>query len=181
MKKILLIIPLFTILFLTSGCDKMMNTPTKRVEEFLGKYQVLDSSVLTNLDEVVDDSTYSEDLKKDYKDLMHKQYQNLSYKIKNEDVDGDRARVIVEIEVFDYEDAIDDADDYIKEHPEEFEGENGLSSKEKQDEYRLKAMKATTDKANYTIDFNLVKDDKKWVLEQISDIDLQKIHGLYED
>ena len=42
-------------------------------------------------------------------------------------------------------------------------------------------MKSTTDKANYTITFSLVKDNKKWVLEKISDDDLLKIHGLYED
>ena len=38
-----------------------------------------------------------------------------------------------------------------------------------------------TDKASYTINFSLVKDNKKWVLEKISDSDLEKIHGLYED
>ena len=39
MKKII-IIGLGILLF--TGCDDVMNTPTKRVEEFLGKYQTMD-------------------------------------------------------------------------------------------------------------------------------------------
>ena len=42
-------------------------------------------------------------------------------------------------------------------------------------------MKEVTDKASYTINFNLIKDNKKWVLEKINNSDLEKIHGLYED
>ena len=41
----------------------------------------------------------------------------------------------------------------------------------------LKEVKATT---NYTITFKLTKEDKTWKVEDISDIDMQKIHGLYE-
>lgn len=172
MKKILMIISL---LFLVTGCNDMMNTPTRRVEEFLGKYQAIDSSVLTELDSVVDESDYSDEYKEEYKELMIKQYQNLSYKIKNEQTDGDNATVIVEIEVFDYNNALNEASDYIEEHPEEFEEEEDI------EHYKINAMKEVTDKASYTINFSLVKDNKKWVLEKISDSDLEKIHGLYED
>ena len=51
MKKILSI---FTLLLLVVGCGNMMNTPTKKVEEFLSKYQTMDEKVLTQLDEVID-------------------------------------------------------------------------------------------------------------------------------
>ena len=78
-KKILM---LAVSLVLLTGCNDMMNTPTKRVEEYLGKYQILDSTVLTELDDVVDNSNYSDEYKEEYKELMIKQYQNLSYKIK---------------------------------------------------------------------------------------------------
>ena len=74
-KKIILL----GMLLLITGCNDMMNTPTKRVEEYLGKYQILDSTVLTELDSVVDNSTYSEAYREEYKELMIKQYQNLSY------------------------------------------------------------------------------------------------------
>ena len=172
MKKILL---LLVSLILITGCNDMMNTPTRRVEEYLGKFQILDSTVLTELDEVVDNSDYSEDYKEEYKELMIKQYQNLSYKIKNEQTDGDTANVIVEIEVFDYNNALSEAEDYIDEHESEFQ------NKEDIDHYKINAMKEVTDKASYTINFSLVKDNKKWVLEKINDSDLEKIHGLYED
>ena len=178
MKKILL---LLVSLILVTGCNDMMNTPTRRVEEYLGKYQILDSTVLTELDNVVDNSDYSEDYKEEYKELMIKQYQNLSYKIKNEQTDGDNATVIVELEVFDYNNALKEAEDYIDEHSNEFESDDKETSQEKIDHYKINAMKEVTDKASYTINFSLIKDNKKWVLEKINDSDLEKIHGLYED
>ena len=113
MKKILL---LLVSLILVTGCNDMMNTPTRRVEEYLGKYQILDSTVLTELDNVVDNSDYSDEYKEEYKELMIKQYQNLSYKIKNEQTNGDTASVIVELEVFDYNNALEEAEDYAKEN-----------------------------------------------------------------
>ena len=112
---------------------------------------------------------------------MIKQYQNLSYKIKNEQTNGDTANVIVEIEVFDYNNALSEADDYIDEHESEFVDDEDETRKEKIDHYKINAMKEVTDKASYTINFSLVKDNKKWVLEKINDSDLEKIHGLYED
>ena len=178
MKKILL---LLVSLFLVTGCNDMMNTPTRRVEEYLGKYQILDSTVLTELDNVVDNSDYSKDYKEEYKELMIKQYQNLSYKIKNEQTDGDTATVIVELEVFDYNNALSEAEDYIDEHESEFVDDEDETRDEKIEHYKINAMKEVTDKASYTINFSLIKDNKKWVLEKISDSDLEKIHGLYED
>ena len=158
-----------------TGCNDMMNTPTRRVEEYLGKYQILDSSVLTELDSVVDNSDYSDQYKEEYKELMIKQYQNFSYKIKNEQTNGDTANVIVELEVFDYNNALNEANDYIEEHLDEFKSDAKI------EHYKINAMKEVTDKASYTINFSLVKDNKKWVLEKINDSDLEKIHGLYED
>ena len=100
MKKILIGLSL---LLLITGCTSTMNTPTKKVEEFLGKYQSMDSEVLAQLDQVIsDDINMSDDQKSEYRSLLEKQYQNLSYKIKNEEIDGNKATVDVEIEVYDY-------------------------------------------------------------------------------
>ena len=107
MKKIILAV---TALFLFTGCGDMSNTPTKKVEDFLGKYQSMDSAVLSQLDDIIKtDGEMEEDQKTDYKSLMERQYQNLSYKIKNENIDGDRATVETEVEVYDYRSAIDKA------------------------------------------------------------------------
>ena len=170
------------LLVVVAGCSNTMNTPTSKVEEFFSKYQNMDDDVATQLDQVLkDDTTMSDEQKEKYRALMEKQYQNLSYKIKSEQTDGDNATVIVELEVFDYNNALSEAEDYIDEHESEFADDEDETRDEKIDHYKINAMKEVTDKASYTINFSLIKDNKKWVLEKISDSDLEKIHGLYED
>ncbi len=206
MKKILLILCLGLLFF--TGCNNTLNTPTKKVEEFLGKYQSMDSEVLAQLDNVIsNDATMSDDQKKEYRSLMEKQYQNLSYKIKDEDIKDDTATVDVEIEVFDYATSISKSLDYYNEHKDEFaddakatideddsdndEGDNNTDDKDDKDanevedskyiDYKIKQLKNVTDRIKYEITFNLTKEDDEWKIENISDIDRQKIHGLFEE
>ena len=181
MKKIRSYLVGILVVFLFTGCSDMMNTPSGRVEEFMAKYQTMDSDVLEDLDKIVDkESDYDGDHKEEYKRLMQKQYQNLSYKIKDEKIDGNEAIVEVEIEVFDYASAKEDAEDYIDNHEEEFTNDEEESAKYKEDEYILKQLGTTTDKINYTITFYLTSDDEKWELQQLKDSDIEKIHGLYQ-
>ncbi len=205
MKKILV---LFSIaLVLITGCSTNMNTPTAKVEEFLSKYQTMDNEVLEQLKTVIkSDKTMSEEQKLEYRGLMEKQYQNLSYKIKNEKIDGDTAVVDVEIEVYDYATSIKKSQDYYMEHEDEFlddENKNNDSDSgeiiggavedaseaiedmftetSKFIDYKIKQLKDVTDKAKYDITFHLNKNEEnEWVLEDISDADRQKLHGLYE-
>lgn len=179
MKKIwLLLIPIVFIV----GCMNVMNTPTKRVEEFFAKYQTMDKEVLNELDTTLEnDENLGKENKAEYKALMEKQYQNLSYKIKNETVNGNSAVVDVEIEVFDYAKAITRADKYILEHEEEFKDKDGNIDNNKFMKYKIRKMKKVTDKAKYTISFDLEKDDNLWRLSPISDTDINKIHGLYNE
>ncbi len=215
MKKLLCILSLSLLLF--TGCSNMMNTPTERVEEFLGKYQSMDSEVLAQLDSVISsDTTMSDEQKKEYRALMEKQYQNLSYKITNEEIDGDNATVDVEIEVFDYATSVAESRKYYEENKDEFkEGAEATidtdddvkndndaddaedSNEEDKDDtkkdtttepedskyidYKIKQLKDVTDKVKYEITFNLTKENGKWKIEDISDMDRQKLHGLYED
>lgn len=177
MKKILLIIMMLATLV---GCESVMNNPTKRVEAFLNKYQVMDKEVLDQLDSTLkSDDTLSESQKKDYKDLMKKQYQNLTYTIKDEEVNGDNATVKVEIEVYDFNKAMKKADDYLNEHQDEFKNEENNIDNVKFMDYRIKEMKNTNEKVKYTIDFTLTKKDNKWQLDDIDEITRQKIHGIY--
>ena len=37
------------------------------------------------------------------------------------------------------------------------------------------------DKITYTITFTLTKEDDEWTLDDITDIDRQKIHGIYDN
>ena len=212
MKKLFLV--LLISLFLVTGCGNDM-TPTGAVEDFLGKYQSMDSEVLAQLDSVIsNDANMSDDQKKEYKTLMERQYQNLSYKITNEEIVDDTATVDVEIEVFDYATSIKKSSEYYNENRDMFEevrnsgsDKNNNTTSDKDDvdnnashegnvntddgnileetkeyiDYKIKQLKDVTDKVKYTITFNLSKKDDKWVVDDISDMDRQKIHGLFED
>ena len=201
MKRLIIVLSLF-VLFVT-GCGNTMNTPTGKVEEFLGKYQSMDSEVLTQLDKVIsNDTTMNDQQKKDYQSLMEKQYQNLSYKIKEEDIDGDEANVLVEIEVFDYANSIVKSREYYNEHKDEFENNANKDEKEENvDEendtslgdvvediidsafidYKITQLKDVTDKAKYELNFHLTREDGEWKIDDLDDVDRQKIHGLFEE
>lgn len=178
LKKILLVI---TVLFLTVGCDNMMNAPTKKVEQFLSNYQTMNEDVVGQLDDVLEDSgNFTESQREQYRELMKKQYKNLSYKIKEETEDGDTATVEVEIEVYDYGKAISQSETYLTTNRDEFINleTNEIDTKKFLD-YKIKQIEDTKDKVTYTINFTLTKVDDEWKLNNISDIDRQKIHGLY--
>lgn len=177
MKKI--IVFLLT-LFLFTGCDNVMNTPTKRVEEFLNKYQRMDEEVLTQLDDTLkEDLTLNDTQKDSYRDLMKNQYKNLVYTIKDETVDGDNATVTVEIEVYDYNKASKEADEYLVANQSEFLLEDGSVDNVKFMDYKINQMKDTNEKVKYTLELTLTKKDDKWVMDDITEMDRQKIHGIY--
>lgn len=178
MKKLAL---LFMSIFLLTGCTSLMNTPTDKVEEYLDKYKTVDNEIVDQLEKVVDEvGTMNRDNKDKYKELMKKQYQNLSYKIKDETIDGDKATVETEIEVYDYKTSMDTSDRYLSEHNDEFLKEDKTVDNDKFMTYKLEALEKVKDKVTYTINFSLTKDkDGKWKLDEISDTDRLKLHGLY--
>ena len=180
MKKLFFVVVL---LFLfTTGCGDMSNTPTMKVEDFLGKYQSMDSDVLAQLDDVIkEDIEMDDDAKTEYKSLMEKQYQNLSYKIKNETINGDNATVDVEVEVYDYRNAIAKAEEYRDKNKDEFLDDDKNDDISKYIKYKIEELKKVSDKRKYSITFNLHKDDGEWILDDISDSDREKLHGLYQD
>ena len=179
MKKL---IAMLLCLIALTGCNNVMNTPTKEVEEFLGKYQTMDDKVIGQLDDVLKtDTTMSDKQKEDYKSLMKKQYQNISYKIKDETVDGEHASIVVELEVYDYAKAMKNADDHLKQNASTYVKEDGSTDDEKFMDYKIGQMKDMKDKVTYTITFTLTKKDDVWKLDDITDIDRQKIHGIYSN
>jgi len=176
MKKLLAILAV-AFLILT-GCENTMNTPTSKVEEYLGKYQKLDKGVLEELDDVLKKETsMSEEQKKEYRTLLEKQYQNLNYKIKNEDIDGDTATVDVEVEVLDYQTTIDKSKEYYAEHKDEFTKEKSKDDnkdKEKTDNKVEEAVEDVKDKAED------VKEDVEEKIDDISSFIDYKIKELKE-
>lgn len=198
-KKILFLSSLVIFSLFIVGCGmKDMDSPTSVVEGFLGKYQSMDSSVLSQLDSIIsNDTSMNDDQKKDYKTLMERQYQNLSYKIKDEEIDGDVATVDVEVEVFDYASSINTSREYFKDHQDEFKSDdswNGDLENENGEvvggviddlavfiDFKIKELMDVTDKTKYDITFYLSKKDDKWVLDDLNDSDREKIHGLFDE
>lgn len=179
MKKILIYLSLVIIIFLTVGCQ-MDNTPTKKVETYLNNYKSLDETVLTQLDTVVNaDVLMSATQKTSYKDILKKQYEDLTYTIKDETINGDTATVKVEVEVYDFYKLTKESDNYYTTNPNEFKDDAGNITESKYIDYKLNKMKDYKERVTYTIDFYLKKVDKTWVLEDISEDVRQKIHGLY--
>ena len=113
MKKVLYL--LIGIVLLT-GCSctaDMGNTPTKKVEEYLNKYQTNDADVTNDLNDVLtNDTTLTDEERNNYNDFMKKHYQDLQYEIKDEKIDGDTATVEAEITVRSYADAINNANQH---------------------------------------------------------------------
>lgn len=177
MKKILLFI---LSIFLLTGCDTLMNTPTKRVENLLSKYQTQDEEVLTQLDDTLRDETLLNNEQKDrYRNLMTKQYKNLAYTVKNETIDGKTAVVEVEIEVYDYNKAITASEDYLLNNASEFQDDIGQVNNTQYNDYKITQMEGVKDKVTYTINFTLSKVDDKWLIDDLTETERMKIHGLY--
>lgn len=171
MKKILV---LFMSLLIFTGCDTNMgNTPTKAVEDFLGKYQTNDSDVISDLNDVLASLIDLTDKDQDnYREFMKKHYQDMQYTIKDETIDGDKATVETEITVRNYADAYNNAEEYYMNHKDEFNDKSYA-------EYRLNKLKEVTNMETYTIDFKLTKEDGKWTVDDLSDEQESKLNGFY--
>ena len=179
MKKML--IAFIMVLFLTGCNNDLMNTPTKRVETMLNNYVTLDEEVVDDLDNtLLEETVMTNEQKSRYKDILKRQYQNLSYEIKDETIDGDTATVEVEIEVYDYRKIIDAADDYLNNNQDEFLTEDGTTTDiSKFNDYKLDLLEEAKDKVTYTLNLTLKKVDDKWTLDDLTDTEISQIHGLY--
>ena len=159
MKKI---ITLLSVVILT-GCTTLdiSNTPTKKVEEFLNKYQILDEEVLKELDNVIDSKTkLNAENKKEYRELIKKQYKDMQYNIKETTIDGDDATVTAEIIVKDYTKIINEAENYKRENMKEFY-ENEIYNDNLYKKYLIEKLKDAKDRVTYTVEFKVHKQNRK--------------------
>lgn len=181
MKKIVLLISILILTACSFSIDDIDNTPTKQVEKYLNSYQSLDKGVISDLDIVVERETnFNLEQKNRYRILMKKNFQNMSYTIKEETVNGDSAEVDVEISVYDYYKVNKQADNYLLENKDEFI-KDGVYNEERFIDYKLDKMSKNTDKVKYTIYFNLSKDNNgDWRLDEVSEADEEKILGIYQ-
>lgn len=178
MKKFL--VTMFVILL--SACSLInMNSPKEKVKELLDKYKNQDTTIIGQLDNIIS-SEYSGNYKDRYKKLMLNQYKNMEYKITDEIIDGDTAIVTVDVTVYNYSSAIDSANEYLKNHEDEFynnkEEEKAIDN-DKFLDYKLDLLEETNDRKTYTLEFTLTKVDKEWTLDDLSNENISKLHGIY--
>ena len=193
MKKIILALLLSISIFTLFGCSlTSKNSPTDTVKEFLDKYKKQDPEVLSNLDDTIS-SEYTGDNKERYKTLMINQYKNMEYEITDEIIDGNTALVTAKITVLDYSNAIEEANDYLSKHEEEFKkkssdetNDNNSSIKNNIDnekflDYKLDILENVSDITTNTIEFSLTKEKDGWKMDSLTDTDIEKIHGIYKE
>lgn len=181
MKKFLKVFLVMFFAITLVGCSCMQMTARSRVEEFLDQYRNLSANVLGDLDEVVDaEADLNEEQKEKYRDVLKKQYSDLKYEIIDESYDGDTAVVESKITVYDLYKVQKEATEYLNDNPDEFNDKNGQYDSVKFMDYKLEQMKKNNDTVEYTIKFNLTKDENgNWQVTEISQDDLEKIHGIY--
>ena len=176
MRKLFLV---FLVLFMIIGCNDNLNNNKDKVKEFFDKYQKLDNEVLMDLEYIIESKNLNETEKNLYRENMRRQYKNLKYKIKNEEINDDNASIIVEIEVYDYGKAIKKASEYFIKNQDFFINENNMVDESKYIDYKLNEMKKTNDKIKYDIEFFFYKKNKIWSMNAIKETDIEKIHGIY--
>lgn len=174
MKKILIFI---IASFLLVGC--MDNKASNSVENYLNQYRNLNDNVVADLNDLTDEQLLSDEQKETYKKIMRKQYQDLTYKITDEEYNGDTAKVTAEITVYDLHKVQEDADTYMNSHMEEFYDDNDVYDNSLFLDYKLGKMQDNTETVSYTLTFDVVKEDNKWVVVQPDEVMLEKIHGIY--
>ena len=168
MKKIIL---MFIFLLLLVGCS-LSNTPVAQVEDLISKYQMLDSDIQTGIDEVVRGESLTSEQEERYRKLIEKQYKNLMYEVKDEEIDGDTAVITVEIEVMDYKKIVNETND-------EYQGRNDYTVEEYNDT-KLDNLEKAKDKVTYTLEFNVIKDENgNWKLAELTRDMIKKIQGMY--
>ena len=162
------------------GCESNMdNTPTKKVEAFLNNYQMLDESVLDDLDSSIENiDNLNDEQREKYEDIIKSSYQKLNYVIKDETIDGDYATVTVQVEVINHAKVLDETNSYLEDNKDDFLVD-GIYDESLFMDYKLNQLKDNKEMIEYTMDFTLTKVDGEWMLDEITDEIRNKINGRY--
>ena len=167
-KKLALLVLLVLPVFFLVACS-MSNTPTSKVEELFSKYQKMDDDIDNGISSVLDEQNLSVSQKERYRDILEKQYKNLTYQIKDEIIDGTNATVITEIEVTDLKKSIND-----------LVFDSNIYTKETFDEEKLNRLEQANEKVKYTLEITLTKDSNdEWKLNALTNQQIKKIQGMY--
>ena len=103
----------------------------------------------------------------------------MKYEITDEVYDGDTATVTTKITVYDYYKVQKEVAEYLKDNREKFY-KDGSYDEDSYIDYKLDTMKKYDKTVTYSIDFKVKKENGKWKVTDLSDTDIQKIHGIYD-
>jgi len=167
MKRKILFLAIPVLLLI--GCT-MANTPTSKVEELFTKYQKLDDDIDSGISSILEEQNMSDSQKERYRKVLEKQYKNLTYQIKQEEIDGNNAIVTVEVEVLDFRKAIND-----------LVFDSSIYTKETYDEEKLNRLENAKETVKYTLQLTVTKDDNdgEWKLNALTNEEIKKIQGMY--
>jgi len=181
MKKLKKVILVLTLVICLCGCTlfNKADEPADKVENLLKKYQAKDMTITNQLDEVMMDEELTTAQNEKYRSLMLKQYETLTYSINEGTVTDDTAAVSVDITVLDYASAIKQAQTDYETNPAQFYDAEGNPSTEKYMDHKIALMEQVNTTVTYTLDLTLTKVNDEWEVDDLTEIDLQKIHGLY--
>ena len=102
-------------------------------------------------------------------------YQILDYKC-----GSNTCNIPVQIEVYDYSSIQRECFDYLVTHENEFLNDSKEYDVNLYERYKLGKMLNTNDRITYTINFYLEKRFFDWNIITLDNIDLLKMHGIYE-
>lgn len=178
MKKIKVFFVTMLMLILTTACS-LGSTPSSAIERLFASYNNNDEEIMVELDDYINTSNLTDEQNDKYKEIYLKQFRDLKYEIKEEVVDGDTATVTTQITVYDYYKTENDANNYLTTNSDEFMTD-GVYDESKFTDYKLKELDKVNETVDYTIDFTLTKVDNEWVVNELTNEQLEKIHGVYE-
>ena len=146
----------------------------------LSKYQKNDEDVLNQLNDSLESDTIMDSTQKErYQSIMKRQYKDLTYKVKNEAIDGKTVMVEVEIEVYDYAKAIKEIENKLLENSDLYKDDTGEINVSLYSDDKLTNLENVKDRVTYTINFTLSKVDEEWIVDDLTETERMKIHGLY--
>lgn len=167
-------------MIILSGCKK--ETASDVVKEYLNNYQNVVSSVKSSINKTINEhKEFSTNHKKIYYKILINQYKTLKYTILSEEYDDDKAIIKVRINVNNLYNADNNSMNYLSKNLSEFYNEKNEFDQDKYITYKLNLMLNTKDRVDYDIVFFLNYKNKRWILKNPTESDLEKIHGIYKE
>lgn len=153
------------------------DSPVDLVNQYMKRYQNLDSQVVNDIVYDFDDSL-TEKQQEQYVEIMKRQYENLTYEISESEINGTDAIITVQFEVYDLSSAMSQADSYVEVYHDKFV-ENDEFDVYSAIDYKLQFLISYNERITYSVKFAFYKENRQWKLTDLSESDLKKIRGTY--